>query len=132
MAWTKNTISNLPAGARTTWTESVSLPSSTGDGYTSEIDFIKPDFTKEEYKVGVTFTLSGLAGTNVDVAIEGAVASGGTKVTLLDAPVVDFTASGTKHYIFDLNDYPMVVYYFKFTVDANEAANSMSTTIVVG
>ncbi len=125
MAWSKPTTNKLVVGKE----ESITLPSSAGVDYSSEITFLRPDPSKLNKYVTFVATVSTVSGTTIDIALYGAWTSGGTKFTLLDAPIADFTTSSssvTNAGVVDLNAYPAPYYYLGHTVDADEDANTIS------
>ncbi len=127
MAWIKKTVNGMLVAE-----ETITLPS-TGTGYTSEINFLKPTNSATKY-VGLVCTASAVSGTNLDVSLNGTWTSGGTKVVLVDAPggIEDITNTAkTKSSIFNLNAYPAPYYYIGFTVDTDESSNTVTVRLVL-
>lgn len=123
MAWVKKTVNQV------LYTKEllITLPSSAIAGYSSEIGFAHVG----RYG-GVRYMLpaaqaSAVTGANIDFALYGAYASGGTKYLLLDAIIADITdATFTIGTAVDLWAYPMPYYYIAHTVDQDEDANTIS------
>jgi hypothetical protein len=132
MAWLGSGQTPVAQGPSVQKEESVALPSATGTGYSSEINFLKVDPSKNNKYFSIMVSTSTVSGSNIDFALYGAYVSGGTKYQLLDAIVADHTtsASATNNAAsVDLNAYPAPYYYIGWTVDANESANTVSVYI---
>ena len=99
--------------------------------YTPVIDFLRNSLGRErQVEINVRGTVSG---TNVDIALYGAMTDGGTKFQLLDAVVADLTKAGSVFVLgkaVDLNAYPAPYYYLGLTFDADEKANTFSIAIL--
>ena len=125
MAWTgktQNTMGYYTTGA-------VTLPSSATTEYSTVINKIKPRLDGTNQYVSFTFQASAVTGTNLDIALYGAMTSGGTKFLLKDALVADIT-DGTKAVgTVNINAYPAPFYYLAWTADANESANTITCEI---
>lgn len=130
MAW--SFVSTKAQGPAVQEDTSISLPSSAGTGYSSEITFLNPDPTKNNKYISIVVTYSAISGTNIDLAIYGAWTTGGTKFLLYDAYIADQTTAGgaTVAACIDLNAYPAPYYYLAHTVDADESANTISYRVV--
>lgn len=126
MSWTKKTEHGTIMVAKETKT----LPSSATTEYSSEIDFLKPDNSKEHCYVEFGFNPSAVTGANLDIALYGAFETGGTKYLLKDAIVADITAPGLVFGQVDLNAYPAPYYYLAWTSDADESANTIDVYVV--
>ena len=123
--WTKSTANKMLLAK-----ETYVLPSSATIGYSSVIDFLIPDAEHANKKVLITFNVTALSGTNLDMALYGSDSIGGTKVLLLDAIVADITVTGANPVILDLNAYPAPYYYLAWTADQDEKANSIAVKIM--
>ena len=110
--------------------ESKTLPSSATVGYSSEINAIKPKLDGSVQNVGFALKASAVSGTNLDIALYGAMKSGGTKFLLKDAVVADITTSAKAIGYVDVNQYPAPFYYIGWTADANESANTIELEVV--
>jgi hypothetical protein len=99
--------------------------------YAPVINFLSNSMNRAR-NVFIGISCLAVAGTNVDVAIYGAMESGGTKFLLLDGPVVDLTnLIGFKGADFDVNAYPAPYYYIGFTYDADNSANTIYYRVLV-
>jgi hypothetical protein len=123
MAWGIRKVNRMGVA-----TETKTLPSSATTEYSSEITFLHPNENLNKY-VGFTFEASAVSGTNLDIALYGATASGGTKSLLKDAVVADITDTTRATGIIDLHAYPMPYYYLAWTSDADESANTIAVTV---
>lgn len=125
MAWTKSTTNG-----QTYQTElGINLPASATTEYSSEINFLKFDNSKDSVNATIFITVSAVTGTNLDIALYGAYQSGGTKYLLLDALVPDITGAENVAASVDINDYPAIFYYVGWTADVNESANTIGLAI---
>lgn len=123
MAW-----SNKGRNGFNTYQETVDLVDTT-TGYTSEIDFLKISRENNNKYISVLAEATAVTGTNVDIALYGAMESGGDKFLLKDAIIADITDTTATGGVFDLNLYPAPYYYISFTTDADESANDMTFTV---
>ena len=121
MAWTAKTQNGMGY-----YTESSTLPSSATTGYSAVINKIKPRLDGTNQYVYFTFQASAISGTNLDIALYGAMTSGGTKFLLKDAVVADITTTAKAAGSIDVNAYPAPYYYIQWTADANESANTIT------
>ena len=126
MAWTQKTRNGTVVGSET----SITLPASATIGYSSEITFVKPDLSKANKYVEFGFNPSAVSGTNLDIALYGAMTSGGTKFLLKDAVVADITATGLVFGQIDINAYPAPYYYLAWTADVDESANTIDVYVI--
>lgn len=113
-------------------TETKTLPASATIGYSSEINAIKVKPRKKQagQYVNFVFTPSAITGTNLDIALYGAMTAGGTKFLLLDALVADLTVDGQAVAgVIDVQAYPAPFYYVAWTADVNESANTIKVEI---
>lgn len=126
MAFTKDSTNGYLVAS-----EAKTLPASATTEYSSEIDFLKYRHAgnNNQYCTFV-ITLSGVSGTNVDFALYGAYASGGTKFLLKDALIADQTAAGTVAGTIDIKAYPAPYYYVAWTADADESANTVTVRVL--
>lgn len=87
-----------------------------------------PDMTRVNRYISVVMVASAVAGTNLDIALQGAMDTSLTgEFTLLDAVVADITNSAkTKGGVVDLNVYPAPVYAFNITADTDNLANGLT------
>ena len=124
MAW-----ANKGANGLNMFEETKTLPGSATTGYSTEIDFLKISRDTNNKYVSLLVNCSAVSGTNVDIALYGAMTSGGDKFLLLDAVVADVTTGVVKGGVFDLNAYPAPYYYIAYTTDADEDANTITMTV---
>ena len=124
MAWTKNTENDMGY-----LTESKTLPSSATTEYSTVIDAIKCRCDGTNQYVSFTLKASAVSGTNLDIAMYGAMTSGGTKFLLKDALVADITDATKAVGTIDVNAYPAPYYYIAWTADADEDANTITVEI---
>lgn len=124
MAWTKTEQGNL----RRVATETKTLPASATIGYSSVIDFMAPGSQPNRY-VSVLAVASAVSGTNLDIAIYGAMTPTGTKFLLKDAVVTDLTNGVHYGGVIDLNAYPAPYYFISWTADADESANTITVSV---
>lgn len=116
MSWTKSTPNKMLLGAEL----AIALPDTT-TSYSSEINFIRPNFASNNRYVTFVATWNGSkVGTNLDFALYGAWTEGGTKFLLVDTIIADMTAVGTSAGVVDLNAYPAPYYYVSVTTDNTE------------
>ena len=108
--------------------ETITLPAS-GVGYTSAIPNLAPDPKEATNFVTITVQASAVSGTNLDIGLYGSDSETGTKVLLLDAPVADITGTTLAVARVDLNLYPAGYYFIGATVDASEAANTLTVKV---
>ena len=112
--------------------ETYDLPS-TGTGYSTVIDFINYSNNRSlnhEYYPFIV-TPSAITGTNLDIALYGALTKTGTKVLLQDAIVADLTADATAvSGLIDVAAYPMPYYFIGWIVDTDESANTISLQVI--
>lgn len=126
MSWSKSTENGLLVAKE----ETITLPSSATTEYSSEINFVRPDNSKANKYVEFGFNASAVTGTNIDIALYGAMSSGGTKFLLKDTIVADITATGLVFGQVDLNAYPAPYYYLAWTTDVDESANTISVYVI--
>lgn len=127
MAWAATT-EQLTGRTGKYYEETISLVD-TAKAYTAEIDFVGPDPSREFKYVLVEIVASAVTGTNLDVALEGAVRKSGTLTVLLDAIVADITDTTPALARLDLNEYSAMVYKFSFLSDTDETANSVTVRV---
>ena len=121
MAWTPKTQNDMGY-----YTESYTAPSSATTEYSTVINKIKCRSDGTNQYVSFTLQASAVSGTNFDIAIYGAMTSGGTKFLLKDALVADITDTTKAVGTIDVNAYPAPFYYIAWTADANESANTIT------
>lgn len=121
MAWTPNTENDLGY-----FSETYTAPSSATTEYSTVIDKIKCRCDGSTQYVSFTLEASAVSGTNFDIAIYGAMTSGGTKFLLKDALVADITTTAKAVGTIDVNAYPAPYYYIAWTADADEDANTIT------
>ena len=127
MAWTKKTVNDMLLASEV----SISLPTGSTRGYSSEIDFLKLPLNGNNRYVTFVLTPSAVSGTNLDIELYAAWESGGTKVLLKDAPVADLTADATAVAgVVDLAAYPAPYYYLAWLTDADEQANTIDVRVM--
>lgn len=126
MAWSKKTVNKLVVAKE----ETITLPSSATLGYSSEIDFLRPDPSHANKYVEIGFNPSAVSGTNLDIDLFGAYESGGTKFNLKADIITAPTATGLVFGQVDLNAYPAPYYYLSWLPDANESANTISVYVI--
>jgi len=124
MSWLNVGANNVPCKK-----EVITLPSSTGSAYSSVIDFVGPNTLHEHAYVNMTFKASAISGTNIDLVLFGsettssadAVDTGYSIAALTDATVLLKNV--------DLNQYGFPYYFIKYTVDADEDANTLTIKV---
>ena len=126
MAWTKSTTNT---GLVYQTELGIVLPSSATTAYSSEINFLRFDNTKDSVNATIFITVDAVTGTNIDIALYGAYQSGGTKYLLLDALVADITGAENVAASIDINDYPAPFYYIAWTTDVDESTNTIGLAI---
>jgi hypothetical protein len=126
MAWLKKT----PNGDFIVATETYTLPASATTEYSTVVDWLFPSAKIANRYMYFGFNASAVTGTNLDIALYGAMTSGGTKVLLKDAVVADITATGLAIGQIDLNAYPYPYYYLAWTSDADESANTIDVSVI--
>jgi len=111
------------------WQESYTLPT-TGTGYSSVIDFIKVKGDGNSQYITFVLKPSAITGTNLDIALYGAMTSGGDKFLLADAIVADLTLDNTAVAgVVNIELYPAPYYYVAWTVDVDESANTVTLQV---
>lgn len=108
--------------------ESYTLPDTVQE-FSSEISQIKPRLDGTVQNVGFALKASAVTGTNLDIAIYGALTSGGIKFLLKDAIVADITDATKVVGYLDVNTYPCAYYYVAWTADADESANTIELEV---
>ena len=127
MTWSKKT----PNGDWIVASElATTLPSSATTEYGSVIDWIFPSNKLTNKYVYFGFNASAVSGTDLDIALYGAMTPTGTKVLLKDIVVADITATGLAIGQIDLNAYPYPYYFLAWTSDADESANTIDTYVI--
>ena len=121
MAWTPKTQNTMGY-----FTEAVTAPASATTEYSTVIDKIKPRNDGSNQYVSFTVKASAVTGTNFDIAIYGAMTSGGTKFLLKDALVADVTDTTKAVGTININAYPAPYYYLAHTSDVDESANTIT------
>lgn len=124
MAWTSKTRNGM--GGK----QEILAGAATGTSYSSVIDFLKPKGDGKNRYVALSVLASAITGTDIDIFLYGSLDSAGTvKTVLLDClDMSQGTAvSGVK--IFDLEAYPYPYYFISQTVQASEAANTLTVNI---
>jgi len=121
MAWARKTRNDL--GGQ----QEVLTGATTGTAYSSVIDFLKPRCDGTTQYVTLSVVASAISGTDIDIMLYGSVDSAGTsKYLLLDC--LDMTiVTGAK--VIDINAYPAPYYFISQTVQASEAANTLTVNI---
>ena len=122
MAWTETTVKN-----GTVLEETYTLPASATTEYSSVIynDNFQSNLSNNNRYVSITLDATAVTGTNLDIALYGAMTSGGTKFLLKDAIVADITATGINITVEDFNALPAPYYFIAWTSDADESANTI-------
>lgn len=130
MAWTRTS-----AGSGLILEETYTLPASATTEYSSELSVdlhnFGPNLANNNRYVSIYLNASAVTGTNLDIALYGAMTEGGTKFLLKDAIVADITATGANIAVEDLNALPAPYYYIAWTSDVNESANTIDVKIYV-
>ena len=113
-------------------TETKDLPNTT-TGYSSVISAIKVRSKEKSNGQYISFLVSATAvsGTDIDIALYGALTSTGTKFLLKDAIVTDLaTATPAFGGSLDIQQYPAPYYFIAWTTDADETANDITVNIM--
>lgn len=126
-AWSSKVINNRGDVLHTL--AITSLPGDTTPATTLRVPLrCGPDMQRVNRYISIVMVASAVAGSNLDIALQGGVDTSMTgEFTLLDAPVADITnAAKTKGGVVDLNAYPAVAYAFNITADADNLANGLT------
>lgn len=112
-------------------TETKTLPASATTEYSSVISAIKVRSKTESngQYVSFAFKASAVSGTNLDIALYGALTKTGTKFLLKDAVVADITDATKAVGTLDMQAYPAPYYFLAWTADANESANTITVEV---
>lgn len=124
MAW--STPKSINKG--TFISENKLMPANTTPTYSSAFQ-VPIDSDRNNRWISVLCSCSAVTGTNIDIAIYGAMTETGTKFLLKDAVVADVTNGVAQGAVLDINAYPAPYYFIQYTADADESANTMTTSI---
>ena len=102
--------------------------------YSSVISAIKVKSGKnspDKQYVTFTFQASGVAGTDLDIALMGSDTLAGTKFLLKDAIVADILTGVTTRVagVLDMQAYPASFYWIRVITDADESGNTLDINI---
>jgi hypothetical protein len=129
MSWTKKTTGVFGDAV---WSEATVQAGSAISVYSSA--FSIPLGKNNNRYVSMLATCNAVTGTNIDLALYGAMTEGGTKFLLLDAPVADLTKAGSAYAMggrVDLAAYPAPFYYIGMLADVDESANTVTLSIYI-
>jgi len=122
MSWTNTSGNGMVIEAETI------TPPASSTVYTSEIDFLKMDPTKESKNVTFVGVMDDDAVGEVGIDLYGAFETGGTKFLLksdvFTAFAIGATAQNMRAGVVDLNDYPAPYYYLGTTTVATETGDA--------
>lgn len=124
MTWLKRTSNSQ--GFRT---ETKTLPSSATLEYSSVMSFLKVIKGRLNQYVSFLVSASAVSGTNLDIALYGAMTESGTKFLLKDAIVADVTNGVAQGGVIDLQAYPCPNYFVGWTADTDEDANTVTVSV---